>query len=202
MPGERNMEWATIVRFLDEAKAAIYFALLGVSLILNIWQYLIKPYRPKEFLSGRWKGNLSAEGDSEVKIVVTLFKDNGELSGFVLYDGLNQNKEKIRGVDRLTNNSDRIHFKRYWHPRYFVNLGKYPLFVNLFVAKMSQDFHAIGNEINESTIGTLYEYQFEVIRRAVFGRGQPRMRVRVATRGKRDEAPSELTGQIYKVKGG
>jgi hypothetical protein len=200
------MEWGQSIDILGDARTALYFILLGVSLLLNSWQYLIKPYKPKEFLSGRWKGHLSAQGSSEVKIIVTLFKESDEISGFVLYEGFDQEKRTIRGIDRLASNSDRLVFSRVWNKEdfwRFLRFWRFPLFVNFFTTKMSQQFHVIGDQMSTDSVGTLYNYEFEVIRRGLFGRGTPRMRVSVAPRVIQSDQPSrKLEGQIYKVKGG
>jgi hypothetical protein len=194
------MEWGQSIDILGDTRTVLYFILLGVSLLLNSWQYLIKPYRPKEFLSGRWKGHLSAQDSSEVKIIVTLFKESDEISGFVLYEGFDQDKRTIRGIDRLASNSDRLVCSRVWNKKDFWRFWRFPLFVNFFTTKMSQQFHVIGDQMSKDSVGTLYNYEFEVIRRGLFGRGTPRMRVSVAARV--DQSSCKLEGQIYKVKGG
>ena len=120
---------------------------------------------------------------------MTLYLRDGELTGSLFYEG-DKGETRIKGFDRLWNNSDKIKGKR---SRRF-----WPMAYDMFDVQMSRDIHNDpANSLVPDGIPEIYVYQFSVLRRY-----DPRMRCTVQTKEDAAGVTYCLTGQFTKPKGG
>lgn len=157
--------------------------------ISGFLRYFVRPFRVKTFLAGQWRGQITCEGVMTLRCEMTLYLRDGELTGSVFYEGT-KGTARIKGFDRLRNNSDNITVRR--------SHGFWPPAFNVFDVQMSRDIHHDPtSDSDQDGIAEIYLYQMSVVKRY-----DPRIRCVVETKRGADQVEHKLIGQFTKPKGG